>query len=97
MDTMRKEDVIVDADLLTDRLVPNRALGERLRERRSERVALSDVMSEFVWVTGRFTARRLGDRALLLRAGYGAAPDEPAHVRMVCSVSEVREEFRDDP
>ncbi|MGW4907745.1 hypothetical protein [Streptomyces sp. NPDC004270] len=96
MDTMRKEDVVVDADLLTGRLVPNRALGERLRERRSERVALSDVMSEFVWVTGRFTASRLGDSSLVLRAGYGADPDEPAHVRMTCSVSEVREEFQDE-
>ncbi|MER5514493.1 hypothetical protein [Streptomyces sp. NPDC002763] len=96
MDTMRKEDVVVDADLLTGRLVPNRALGERLRERRSERVALSDVMSEFVWVTGRFTASRLGDSSLVLRAGYGADSDEPAHVRMTCSVSEVREEFQDE-
>ncbi|MEU9410053.1 hypothetical protein AB0E08_30795 [Streptomyces sp. NPDC048281] len=96
MDTMRKEDVIVDADLLTDRIVPNRALGERLRERHAERVALSDVMPEFVWVTGRFTARRLGDRTLVLRAGYGTAPDETAHVRMACAVSGVREEFRDE-
>ncbi|MFF4903115.1 hypothetical protein [Streptomyces sp. NPDC001068] len=92
MDTMRTEDVVVDADLL----VPNRALRERLRERRSERVALSDVMSEFVWITGRFTAGRPGDGTLVLRAGCGAAPDEPAHVRMTCSVLEVREEFRDE-
>lgn len=95
MDTMRKEDVVVDADLLTHALVPNRALGARLRERGSDHVALSDIMSEFVWVTARFTARRRGDHDIVLRAGYGN-PDRPAHVRITCTVRDVREEFQDE-
>ncbi|MCF3135183.1 hypothetical protein [Streptomyces olivochromogenes] len=95
MDTMRKEDVVVDADLLTGRLVPNRALDARLRERGGDQVALSDVMSEFVWVTARFTARRPNGGDIVLRAGYGD-PEEPAHIKITCAVRDVREEFHDE-
>ncbi|MER6633645.1 hypothetical protein ABT301_36450 [Streptomyces sp. NPDC000987] len=94
MDTMCKEDRLVDADLTTGVLQPNRAVAARLRERRREDIALSDVMSEFVWVTARFTASRPEGGDIVLRAGYGDG--RPAHIRMTCAVRDVREQFRDE-
>ncbi|WP_324789481.1 hypothetical protein [Streptomyces sp. H51] len=94
MDTMRKEDRLVDADLTTGVLQPNRAVAARLRERRREDIALSDVMSEFGWVTARFTASRPEGGDIVLRAGHGDG--RPAHIRVTCAVRDVREQFRDE-
>lgn len=96
MDTMRKEDVVVDADLTTGLLVPNRSLAETLRDRgHADRVPLSAVMSEFVSVTGRFTARSSGNGDIVLRARYGTS-EPPAHVKITCAAAGVREEFQDE-
>ncbi|MEV5430992.1 hypothetical protein [Streptomyces sp. NPDC052701] len=95
MDTMRKEDVVVHADLTTGSLVPNRALAELLRERDgSGRVPLTAVMSEFVSVTGRFTALASDGGDIVLRAPYGEGRP-PAHVRITCEAAWVREGFQD--
>ncbi|GGO44697.1 hypothetical protein [Streptomyces lasiicapitis] len=92
MDTMRREDAVVHADLTTGRLVPNRSLADALRDSDDDGVALSAVMSEFVSVTGRFTARRVGGDEVVLRARYGSG-DPPAHVRVTCAADGIREEF----
>ncbi|WP_030571589.1 hypothetical protein [Streptomyces aureocirculatus] len=93
LDTMRREDAVVHADLTTGRLVPNRSLADTLRHSGDdERVPLSAVMSEFVSVTGRFTARRVGGDAVVLRARYGDG-DPPAHVRISCAADGIRAEF----
>ncbi|MFI8187763.1 hypothetical protein ACIF8T_02965 [Streptomyces sp. NPDC085946] len=94
MDTMRKEDVVVHADLTTGSLEPNRALAEILRERgASDRVALTEVMSEFVSVTGRFTARSADGGDIVLRAPYGDGRPR-AHVKITCEAAGVREGFQ---
>jgi len=93
MDRMAEEDVVVHADLTTGRLVPNRALSDTLRDGDRERVPLTAVMSDFVSVTGLFTAVRSDNRDIVLRAGYGgASPD--AQVKISCEARWVREEFR---
>ncbi|MFD5709022.1 hypothetical protein ACFWHW_01275 [Streptomyces pharetrae] len=94
MDTMRKEDVVVQADLTTGLIVPNRALAGTLRER-GDRVPLTSVavVSAFVSVTGRFTARRSDNGDIVLRAPYGDGP-RPAHVRVTCEAAGVREGFQ---
>jgi hypothetical protein len=97
MDTMRKEDVVVDADLTTGVLVPNRALAETLRDRGESEVTLTAVVTdtEFVSVAGRFTARASDGGDIVLRARYGEG-DPPAHVKITCEAAGVREEFRGD-
>ncbi|MFD0509058.1 hypothetical protein ACFQ0G_51880 [Streptomyces chiangmaiensis] len=96
MDTMRKEDVVVDVDLTTGLLVPNRALAESLRDQGlSDRVPLTAVMSEFVSVTGRFTAQGGENGEIVLRADYGDQ-GPPTHVRITCEAAGVREEFQDE-
>ncbi|UUU34308.1 hypothetical protein JIX56_33185 [Streptomyces sp. CA-210063] len=93
MDTMRKEDVVVDADLVTGRLVPNGTLAETLRDRNDTgTVPLSAVMTEFVSVTGLFTAHRTENGDVVLRARYEGSPS--AHVKITCDESEGRGEFR---
>ncbi|AIR98127.1 hypothetical protein [Streptomyces glaucescens] len=94
MDTMRKEDVVVQADLTTGLIVPNRALADTLREH-GGRVPLTSVavVSAFVSVTGRFTARRSDSGDIVLRAPYGDGPG-PAHVRVTCEAAGVREGFQ---
>jgi len=95
MDTMRKEDVVVHADLTTGLLVPNRALADALRESDTDQVPLSAVMSEFVSVTSRFTARTSVGGDVVLRARYGSG-EPPAHVKITCAAAGVREEFKDE-
>ncbi|MFG2362592.1 hypothetical protein ACGFY3_13155 [Streptomyces mirabilis] len=96
MDTMRKEDVVVDADLTTGRLVLNRALAESLRDGPEPgKAPLSAVMSEFVSVTGRFTAHRTDSGDVVLRARYGSG-EPSAHVKITCAGSEGRGEFRNE-
>ncbi|MEU3284038.1 hypothetical protein OG739_11890 [Streptomyces longwoodensis] len=95
MDTMRKEDVVVHADLTTGEVTPNRALAERLREARGDgRVPLSSlgVVSAFVSVTGTFTARRSQSGDIVLRAPYGPGRQD-ARVRITCEAAGVREGF----
>ncbi|MEF9903495.1 hypothetical protein [Streptomyces sp. P9-A2] len=93
MDTMRKEDVVVDADLITGRLVLNRSLSESLRDLDDGQVPLSAFVSEWVSVTGRFTARRKDNGDVELRARYG---DGDACVRVTCVSEEEQEELRDE-
>jgi hypothetical protein len=96
MDTMRKEDVIVDADLTTGRLVLNRSLAATLRDGPDDgRVPLSAVMTEWVSVTARFTARRIDNGDVELRARYGTGLPI-AHLKITCAESEGRGEFRDE-
>ncbi|MVO84071.1 hypothetical protein GPA10_04635 [Streptomyces sp. p1417] len=92
LDTMRREDAVVHVDLTTGHLVPNRSLADALRHGEDERIPLSAVMSEFVSVTGRFTARRVGGDAVVLRARYGDG-DPPAQVRISCAADGIRAEF----
>ncbi|MGW1718994.1 hypothetical protein [Streptomyces sp. NPDC002156] len=99
MDTMRKEDVVVDADLTTGRLLPNGTLTEALRDRTDSvggigTVPLSAVMTEFVSVTGLFSARRTESGDVVLRARYEGSP--AAHVKITCDESEGRGEFRNE-
>lgn len=92
MDTMRREDAVVHADLTTGQLVPNRSLADALRDSDDDRAPLSTVMSEFVCATGRLTARRVGGDEVVLRVRYGTG-DPPAHVRITCAADGIREEF----
>jgi hypothetical protein len=93
MDRMREEDVIVHADLTTGLVVPNGGLSETLRESDADQVPLTAVMSEFVSVTGRFTADRSSSGEIVLRARYGDG-ERPAHVKITCEAVWVREEFQ---
>ncbi|MFI6083430.1 hypothetical protein ACIBBB_21025 [Streptomyces sp. NPDC051217] len=93
MDTMRKEDVVVHADLTTDHLVPNRTFADTMRESGADEASLSAVMSEFVSVTGRFTARSSSGGEVVLRARYGNA-EPPSHVKIICESTGVREGFQ---
>jgi hypothetical protein len=96
MDTMRREDIVVDADLITGHLLLNRALAETLRDRGDTgQVPLSAVMSEYVSVTGRFTARRTDRGDVELRAPYGTGTPS-AHVRITCEEAAGRGEFRNE-
>ncbi|MEV5881381.1 hypothetical protein AB0L74_01350 [Streptomyces sp. NPDC052020] len=95
MDTMRREDVVVHADLTTGLVVPNRALAERLRDAGEDRVPLTAVavVSAFVSVTGLFSARRSDSGDIVLSAPYGDG--EPrARVRITCEAAGVREGFQ---
>ncbi|SOE75829.1 hypothetical protein SAMN05446589_6022 [Streptomyces sp. OV198] len=56
---------------------------------------LSAVMSEFVSVTGRFTAHRTDSGDVVLRARYGSG-EPSAHVKITCAGSEGRGEFRNE-
>ncbi|MFE6284292.1 hypothetical protein [Streptomyces sp. NPDC057877] len=93
MDTMRNEDVVVDVDLTTGVLVPNRDLRDALGGDRDGRVPLTAVMSSFVSVTGLFSARRREDGAIELRAPYGG-DGSTAQVRIYCEAEGLREGFR---
>lgn len=96
MDTMRREDVVVHADLTTGRLVLNRSLADTLRDGPHDgHVPLSAVMTEWVSVTGRFTARRTDSGDVELRARYGTG-EPAAHVKITCAEAEGRGEFRDE-
>ncbi|MGA4842308.1 hypothetical protein [Streptomyces sp. G45] len=95
MDTMRREDAVVHADLITGQLVPNRALADTLRDSGDDRVALSAVMAEFVSVTGRFTARSLSGGEVVLRARYETG-GMGAHVKITCAEDGIREEFHEE-
>jgi hypothetical protein len=52
-------------------------------------------MSEFVSVTGRFTAHRTDSGDVVLRARYGSG-EPSAHVKITCAGSEGRGEFRNE-
>ncbi|MFF5184812.1 hypothetical protein ACFY30_13660 [Streptomyces sp. NPDC000345] len=96
MDTMRKEDAVVHADLTTGVVTPNRALADRLAEQGGEgRVPLTaiGVATAFVSVTGLFTARRAENGDIVLRAQYGGG-DPAAQVRITCEAAGVREGFQ---
>ncbi|MFG2131590.1 hypothetical protein ACGFNV_27750 [Streptomyces sp. NPDC048751] len=96
MDTMRRDDGVVDADLVTGRMTPNRALADLLRDGAVDgRVPLSAVMSDWVSVTARFTARRTESGDVVLRARYGTG-EPAAHVKITCAEAEGRGEFRDE-
>ncbi|GHE87230.1 hypothetical protein GCM10018785_63590 [Streptomyces longispororuber] len=95
MDTMRREDAVVHADLTTGVLTPNRALADALRDSGDDRVPLSAVMAEFVSVTGRFTARGLNGGDVVLRARYGDGTPQ-AHVKITCVGDGIREEFHEE-
>ncbi|WLW55493.1 hypothetical protein [Streptomyces sp. YU58] len=94
MEKLRARDWVVDADLATGRLVPNGTLARTLAAAADRSTAsLTAVRSDFVLVTGLFTAHRADGGGIVLRARYG--PDEPpAHVRITCKENWVREEFR---
>ncbi|GGZ11123.1 hypothetical protein [Streptomyces poonensis] len=86
MDTMRKEDVIVDVDLASGLLIPNRALGENLRDRGDAHrapVSAAAAVSAFVLVNGRFSAQKLDNDDIVLCARYGRG-EPPAQVRIPC-------------
>ncbi|MFF8968301.1 hypothetical protein [Streptomyces sp. NPDC014995] len=96
MDTMRKEDAVVHADLTTGVVTPNRALADSLRDQGGDgRVPLTaiGVASAFVSVTGRFTARRAENGDIVLRAQYGTG-EPAAQVRITCEAAGVREGFQ---
>lgn len=94
MDKLRARDWVVDADLATGRLDPNGTLARTLSAAADRSTAsLTAVRSDFVLVTGLFTARRADGGGMVLRARYG--PGEPAaHVKITCKENWVREEFR---
>ncbi|MFE9254294.1 hypothetical protein [Streptomyces sp. NPDC006879] len=95
MDTMRKEDVLVHADLTTGEVAPNGALADNLRERRDDnRVTLTSlgVASAFLLITGQFTAHRADNGDIVLRAQYGSG-QSAARVRITCEAPGVREGF----
>ncbi|MFD7130210.1 hypothetical protein [Streptomyces sp. NPDC059894] len=95
MDTMRKEDAVVHADLTTGVVTPNRALEDSLGDQGGDgRVPLTavGVASAFVSVTGRFTAVRAENDDIVLSARYGTGLP-PARVRIVCEAAGVREGF----
>ncbi|MFD0314704.1 hypothetical protein [Streptomyces flavalbus] len=92
MDTMRNEDVVVDVDLTTGVLTPNRDLRDALGDP-AEGVPLTAVMSSFVSVTGLFSAHRREDGAIELRAPYGG-DGSTARVRVYCEAEGLREGFR---
>ncbi|MGP4086327.1 hypothetical protein [Streptomyces sp. KR55] len=94
MDAMRKEDKVVDADLVDGELVLNRELSDRLSGRYPDgQVPLSALRLAYVSVTGDFTARRLENGDVQLRARYGSG-EPPAHVEIICDESEGRGDFR---
>ncbi|MGW1888852.1 hypothetical protein ACWCP6_01130 [Streptomyces sp. NPDC002004] len=95
MDTMRKEDVVVEADLTTGRLVPNRSLADSMREEGTDQVALSTITSEFVSVTGRFTARATSSGDVVLTAPYGEGMSA-ARVRITCLQAGIEEELQNE-
>jgi hypothetical protein len=96
MDTMRKEDAVVHADLTTGVVTPNRALADSLGDQDGDgRVPLTaiGVASAFVSITGRFTARRAENGDIVLRAQYGTGRPA-AQVRITCEAAGVREGFQ---
>ncbi|MEU9665761.1 hypothetical protein ACIP6Q_11335 [Streptomyces bobili] len=96
MDTMRKEDVVVQADLTTGVVTPNRALADTLADRGGDRsvpLTAVGVGSAFVSVTGLFTARRAENGDIELRARYGTG-EPAAQVRITCEAAGVREGFQ---
>ncbi|MGV9555236.1 hypothetical protein [Streptomyces sp. NPDC003522] len=95
-DTLRKEDVAVEADLTTGVATPDRALADTLADRGGDRgvpLTAVGVGSAFVPVTGLFTARRASDGDIVLSARYGTA-DPAARGRITCEAAGVREGFQ---
>ncbi len=94
MEKLRARDWVVDADLATGRLDTNRALARTLRTAPDgAKAPLTAVRSDFVLVTGLFTARRADGGGVVLQARYGPG-ETPARVRITCRENWVREEFR---
>lgn len=96
MDTMRKEDAVVHADLTTGVVTPNRALADSLGDQGGDgRVPLTaiGVATAFVSITGLFTARRAENGDIVLRAQYGTG-QPAAQVRITCEAAGVREGFQ---
>ncbi|MDO0932714.1 hypothetical protein QQY66_13805 [Streptomyces sp. DG2A-72] len=94
MDRLRERDMVVDADLTTGKLVPTATLANELRGTDDEHSApLSAVRPPaYVSVSGMFTVRRVDGDQVVLRARYGNLMP-PAHVKITCEESWVREEF----
>ncbi len=95
MDTMRKEDAVVHADLTTG-VTPDRALADRLAEQNGEdKVPLTaiGVATAFVSVTGLFAARRAPNGDIVPRAQYGTGRPA-AQVRITREAAGVREGFQ---
>ncbi|WP_282692911.1 hypothetical protein [Streptomyces sp. CC208A] len=96
MDKLREKDRVVDADLATGQLVPTAALADKLQVTGDGgSVPLTSVRGHYVSVSGLFTVRRTDSGDVVLRARYGSG-DPPAHVKITCEKSWVREEFRVD-
>ncbi|WSQ08677.1 hypothetical protein OG604_13355 [Streptomyces sp. NBC_01231] len=94
MERLRARDWVVEADLAAGRLDPNGALTRRLRAAPDRAGApLTAVRSDFVLVTGLFTADRADGGGIVLRARYGPGTTA-ARVRISCRENWVREEFR---
>lgn len=87
MDAFERADVIVQADLRTLTVTPNRALSASLGD---ERVVTLSRIGEFVSVRGEFTVVPVVPdvpdvpEGFVLRAGYGDQ-DPPVYVRVVAS------------
>lgn len=83
MDAFERADVIVQADLATLTVTPNRALADSLG---NEGVVTLSRIGEFVSVRGEFTAVTDDDvtEGFVLRAGYGDQ-EPPVYVRVVAS------------
>ncbi|MCQ4207186.1 hypothetical protein [Streptomyces longispororuber] len=102
MDTLRKEDNVVDVDLTTGRLTPTRRLAHVLTEDAEEGqagagspVPLSRVTTEFVSVTGRFTATETPGHDVILYAPYGGR-DSGAKVKVTCFKEGIAEELKNE-
>ncbi|MEV0635989.1 hypothetical protein AB0I77_13630 [Streptomyces sp. NPDC050619] len=94
LEKMRAQDMVVDADLTTGRLVLNAALAETMRDAEDRQTApLTAVRSDFVSVTGLFTARSAGNGDVVLRARYGQG-EPAAQVKITCKEDWVRAEFQ---
>lgn len=96
MDRLRERDMVVDADLATGQLVPTAALADELRGTDDGSSApLTAVRRTYISISGLFTVRRADGGDVVLRARYGSG-EPPAHVKITCEESWVREEFRVD-
>ncbi|MBG0855659.1 hypothetical protein I2W78_28385 [Streptomyces spinoverrucosus] len=96
MDAMRKEDKVVDVDLVDGELEVNQEFTERLGGRYPDgQVPLSALrrLEAYVSVSGDFTAARLPNGDVQLRARYGTG-EPAAHVEIICDETEGRGDFR---
>ncbi|WP_171110929.1 MULTISPECIES: hypothetical protein [Streptomyces] len=92
MDAMRKEDRVVDADLIEGDLVLNRESADRLSRRYPDgEIPLSALGLAYVSVTGGFTAKR-EENGVRLSAPYGTG----AHVEIMCFEAQGRGDFHED-